>query len=469
MSVIAVAADRDPPAAPAEPASGAHRATLERVFGLIYAVFMALMMAVFWSSSFLGNNSDVLVIPVAAGWAVWSGRLAVPVPLLLVILASWTGDPGVLAVEQAASALALIACTASAARLLRAGARQADADADDLSRKMAAEDAAIAAEEAERRAANAVHDDVLSVLRAVGVADQPLPWSLVVTKAKGALDALARQVPGSRPGLADLSPALRRQASQVAAELDVRLDIDDGLDLPRPAVEALGAAAGEALRNVAAHAGVGRAVLTARRGQSGRVAVTISDEGAGFDPAGVGPARSGLRNSIRARMANAGGHAEIISAPGRGTSVVLTWSPPHPAGVPVTDPLAWARRMLPRPLPIFVGLMLPVLLLDLIAVCLRWPDMRWQGAAVAVLGGFTGLAVLSARYLSQMRMTGPAAVGLAAANTVLAAVAFLAVAPGTTDSLAYWAAGVSGIVVAAIYFTRGRYPAWPPWPSTWQR
>ena len=264
-------------------------------------------------SPFLGNNSDVLVIPVAASWAVWSARLAVPVPLLLVILASWTGDPGVLAVEQAASALALIACTASAARLLRAGARQADVYADDLSRKMAAEDAAIAAEEAERRAATAVHDDVLSVLRAVGVADRPLPWSLVVIKAKGALDALARQV----TGLADLGPALRRQASQVAAELDVRCDIDDGLDLPRPAVEALGTAAGEALRNVAAHAGVGRAALTARRGQSGQVAVTLSDEGTGFDPAGVEPARSGLRNSIRARMADAGGHAEIISAPGR--------------------------------------------------------------------------------------------------------------------------------------------------------
>ncbi len=99
--------------------------------------------------------------------------------------------------------------------------------------------------------------------------------------------------------------------------------------------------------------------------------------------------------------------------------------------------------------------MLPVLLLDLIAVCLRWPDMRWQAAAVAEFGGFTGLAVLSARHLSQMRMTGPAAVGLAAANMVLVAVGFLAVTPGTTDSFAYWAAGVSGIAVAAIYFTRG--------------
>jgi hypothetical protein len=81
----------------------------------------------------------------------------------------------------------------------------------------------------------------------------------------GALDALARQVTGSRPGLADLGPALRRQASQVAAELDVRCDIDDGLDLPRLAVEALGAAAGEALRNVAAHAPIGMGLAAALR------------------------------------------------------------------------------------------------------------------------------------------------------------------------------------------------------------
>ena len=517
MSVIAVAADRDPRAAPAEPASGAHRATLERALGLIYAVFMTMMMAVFWSSSatlagnrpgglaadvllsallagqilralrrppsqrdlwlmvaatgalllvsrvlavpgspFLGNNSDALVIPVAAGWAVWSGRLVVPVPVVLVILASGTRDPGVLAVEQAASALALIACTASAARLLRAGARRADADADDLSRKLAAQDAALAAEQAERRAANVVHDDVLSVLRAAAATDRPPPWSLVVAKAKGTLDALALRVSRSGPGPAALGSALRRQTTRLSAELDVRCDVDDDLGLPLTAVEALSAAAGEALRNVAAHAGVDRAIITARGSRSGQVTVTVADHGTGFDPAGVGPARSGLRNSIRGRMADAGGQAEIISARGQGTSVVLTWSPPQAGRGQVTDPLAWGRRMLPGPLPIFVGLMLPVLLLiDLVALWLRWPDMRWQAAAVVVLGGFTGLAVLSARHLSQMRMTRPAAAALTAANTVLAAVGSLAVAPGTVDSNAYWVSGVSGIVVAAVCFTRG--------------
>ncbi len=227
---------------------------------------------------------------------------------------------------------------------------------------MAEQDAALAAEEAERRAANAVHDDVLSVLRAVIVADRQVPWSLVVSKARGAQAALARQVPREGHGLADLGSAMRRVAGSVA-ELEVRCDLDGDLDMPLAPVEALSAAAGEALRNVAAHAGVRGAVLTARRSQSGGVTVTVSDGGIGFDPARVGPARSGLRNSIRARLSDVGGRAEIISAPGQGTSVMLIWNPPHPASAPVTDPLAWARRMTPSPQLIFSGFMLPILLI----------------------------------------------------------------------------------------------------------
>ena len=48
-----------------------------------------------------------------------------------------------------------------------------------------------------------------------------------------------------------------------------------------------------------------------------------------------------------------------------------------------------------------------------------------------------------------------AAVILTAANTILAAVGSLVVAPGTTDAFAYWISGVSGIVIAAVYFIRG--------------
>jgi signal transduction histidine kinase len=100
------------------------------------------------------------------------------------------------------------------------------------------------------------------------------------------MNALARQVLRAGYGLEHLGSALRRQASEAAAGgLDVRCDIGGDLDVPASAVEVLSAAAGEALRNAAAHSGAGRAVLTARGSQAGVVTVTIADEGTGFDPA----------------------------------------------------------------------------------------------------------------------------------------------------------------------------------------
>jgi signal transduction histidine kinase len=510
-------ADRARPTGSDEPAGAVHQTTIERAFGRIFAMLIALIVVVFWFNSatlagqrpgsvaanlllsalliwqaaralrqppsqqdlcvlaaatgllllmsralavpgspFLVDDAYLLAVPVAVAWAVWSAWFVVPVSVLMVVLGTglWA-DGGELAVEQTVVALATVACTSWAVRLIRAGARRADADADVLSRRMAAQDAALAAEEAERRAANAVHDDVLSVLRAVSVADRQVPWSLVVSKAKAAQDALARQAPRGGPGLADLGNALRRQASQAAAELVVRCDIEGDLEVPLPTVEALSAATGEALRNVAAHAGVRSAMLTARRSQSGGVTVTVSDDGIGFDPARVGPASTGLRNSVQARLSDVGGHAEIISAPGQGTSVALTWNPPPPTSAPATDPLAWARRMAPSPQMIFAGFMLPIVLAGLVLLCLHWQDMRWPTAAAAAFGGMLGLAVLSARYLSRVRMTRRVGVGLVAANTILAAVGSLAVAPGTTDAFAYWVAGNTGIVIAAVYFIRG--------------
>jgi hypothetical protein len=111
--------------------------------------------------------------------------------------------------------------------------------------------------------------------------------------------------------------------------------------------------------------------------------------------------------------------------------------------------------MAPSPPLIFTGFMLPIVLAGLVLLCLHWQNMRWPAAAATAFGGMLGLAVLSARYLSQVRMTVQVGVCLTAANIILAAVASLAVAPGTTDEFAYWVAGNSGIVIAAVYFIRG--------------
>jgi hypothetical protein len=108
--------------------------------------------------------------------------------------------------------------------------------------------------------------------------------------------------------------------------------------------------------------------------------------------------------------------------------------------------------------------MLPILLSSLMR--LRWHDMRWQPAPVAVFLSMFGVAALCARYLSVVRITRRAAAGLAVSDTVLAAAGTLVIAPGPpTRSPAGWP--VKAIVLAANYFIRGPRRAWPRWRLTW--
>lgn len=97
-------------------------------------------------------------------------------------------------------------------------------------------------------------------------------------------------------------------------------------DLPPEVTEAFIGAPCEALNNVVKHAQANQARLTAYPIGPGGVRVTVTDPGVGFDPdtaeRGVGIARS-----ILARMTAVGGEAVIISAPGEGTLVEMTWTP----------------------------------------------------------------------------------------------------------------------------------------------
>ncbi|NLF30279.1 MAG: response regulator [Planctomycetes bacterium] len=83
----------------------------------------------------------------------------------------------------------------------------------------------------------------------------------------------------------------------------------------------------ELLFNAVKHAGVEEADVTLVRGDDGRIAVTVADRGRGFDPERV--ARRGAEEatfglfSIQERLAHIGGRMEIVTAPGRGTTVML--------------------------------------------------------------------------------------------------------------------------------------------------
>lgn len=85
---------------------------------------------------------------------------------------------------------------------------------------------------------------------------------------------------------------------------------------------ALLAAVDECILNADRHAGAGHVdVLLSRT--SDHVSVVVSDSGCGFDPSKLPTDRLGVKESVLARMRDAGGRARVFSAPGRGTTILL--------------------------------------------------------------------------------------------------------------------------------------------------
>jgi signal transduction histidine kinase len=87
--------------------------------------------------------------------------------------------------------------------------------------------------------------------------------------------------------------------------------------------EAVLAAVRACLENVVRHSGatVAEVELISDNRQ---VTVMVTDRGEGFDPSVVPADRLGLRSSVAERMAAVGGTAKVFSAPGQGTSVILS-------------------------------------------------------------------------------------------------------------------------------------------------
>jgi two-component sensor histidine kinase len=95
--------------------------------------------------------------------------------------------------------------------------------------------------------------------------------------------------------------------------------------LPADVAEAILEASAEALRNSVIHAGPASRAVHVRL-ESSRAEVTVIDNGRGFEPDAVDEARLGVRVSIRDRMRNVtGGRAVVVSRPGSGTRVAITW------------------------------------------------------------------------------------------------------------------------------------------------
>jgi signal transduction histidine kinase len=77
----------------------------------------------------------------------------------------------------------------------------------------------------------------------------------------------------------------------------------------------------EALQNVTKYAGASRVVVRLAH-SDGRLTLAVSDDGAGFDPAAAASG-AGLQN-MSDRVEALGGVLSIVSAPGKGTTVVAS-------------------------------------------------------------------------------------------------------------------------------------------------
>jgi PAS domain S-box-containing protein len=147
-----------------------------------------------------------------------------------------------------------------------------------------------------------------------------------------------------RPGsLAEdgLVGALRKHVASVESRtgLPIVVEADEIEALERSLEEALYRICQEAVHNVVKHAAAHQATIEIRR-DGGYVCATISDDGAGFDPAAVTGSRSGHLglDGMRTRAERFGGQLEIESAPGSGTRLRVRM--PVDAAEPATAEVA---------------------------------------------------------------------------------------------------------------------------------
>lgn len=183
----------------------------------------------------------------------------------------------------------------------------------------------------ERRRADAlVHDRIIAVLlelrsgrpsqatrsAASGVLHEIDHWWDAADRREVRLDA--------REFVERLRTTVARHGDTVAVRADV--DASPAARYPDESTSAILDATAEAVRNFYRHAGSDASgVILAVVGDD-ELAVTVADDGVGFEPDETPPGRLGVSFGITGRMASVpGGSSSVLSAPGHGTRVRLQW------------------------------------------------------------------------------------------------------------------------------------------------
>lgn len=134
---------------------------------------------------------------------------------------------------------------------------------------------------------------------------------------------------GAAAGGGDLGTRLRAVAAQFEDRFGGTAQVVVDPDLPAlgpHVVEAVGGAVAEALANAGKHGGASRVTVYAGPDDTeGGVLCSVKDDGGGFDPTTVVEG-VGMRRSMRGRLEEVGGRADVDGNPGHGVEVRL-WVP----------------------------------------------------------------------------------------------------------------------------------------------
>ncbi|WP_129309581.1 DUF5931 domain-containing protein [Streptomyces sp. L2] len=138
-----------------------------------------------------------------------------------------------------------------------------------------------------------------------------------------AAGAVVRMVDEPEDGQVDLRTLLARHAGSRVSLAEPGAPVP----LPPAAARELAAAVGAALDNVRRHAGEDARAWILVEDEPGEIVVTVRDDGPGIPEGRLaqaeGEGRLGVAQSIRGRLRDLGGTAELISVPGQGTEVEL--------------------------------------------------------------------------------------------------------------------------------------------------
>jgi len=187
---------------------------------------------------------------------------------------------------------------------------------------------AVAVERA--RLARAVHDGTLQVLalvqrRGLEAGGEFAELGRLAGEQEAALRSLIRQQEAVADTLdetgTDLAAALERAGARTSLQVSVATP-GSPVPLRRPVAAELLAVVAACLDNVERHVGAGAPVWVLLEDLGSEVVVTVRDEGPGIASdrleAAAADGRLGVSQSIRGRMADLGGTATLVTAPGQG-------------------------------------------------------------------------------------------------------------------------------------------------------